>query len=164
MKSYSWMPNIQTQRGGKRSTDVPSAKLYSLISPRASKKARNGRCQAFRKETQLSGWGCERCGFDIQILIKSGSLAVANAIRYVFQRRVEGKQQLQRINQLTPERADIETDSDSPTSPMSEHQQLEEPSRMVNDVLRHPPTNQPQVLPKNAKILSSTQGTQGMQL
>ena len=39
MKSYSWMPNIQTQRGGKRSTDVPSAKLYSLIS--SSKRARN---------------------------------------------------------------------------------------------------------------------------
>ena len=86
------------------------------------------------------------------MLIKSGSLAVANVIRYVFQRRVEGKQQLERINQLTPERADIETDSDSPTSPMSEHRQLEEPSRTVNDVLRHPPTNQPQVLPKNAKM------------
>ena len=92
------------------------------------------------------------------------SLRASPTLYVVFQRRVEGKRQLERINQLTPERADIETDSDSPTSPMSEHQQLEEPSRTVNDVLRHPPTNQPQVLPKNAKILSSTQGTQGMQL
>ena len=66
-----------------------------------------GRCNAFRKEHQLSGWRCDRCNFDVQILIKTGSLAVSNCIRYIYLRRVMGKKQLERIHQLSPERFNI---------------------------------------------------------
>ena len=47
----------------------------------------------------------------------------------------------------------LESDSDSPISPTSSHQQSEEqlPTRTVNDVLRQPPTN-PTLHPKNAKL------------
>ena len=84
--------------------------IFSNLTQTFQKSKKCGRCQAYRKEQQLSGWGCDRCGFEVQILLKTGSLAIANAIRYIYQRRVEGKRQLERIDKLTPERRAICTE------------------------------------------------------